>query len=85
MFATSTRLFGLVDTWLTSLPAEYFAQVLPLLRRTTSAFSTGERRQIGERVRSGGAIALLVSNDELDADRAALVEPVVRAILGIAQ
>ena len=85
MLATSARLFGLVDTWLTSLPAEYFAQVLPLLRRTTAAFSTGERRQIAERVRTGRAAVLLGSNDELDAERAALVEPVVLAILGIAR
>ena len=85
VLATSTRLFGLIDSWLTGLPAEYFEQVLPLLRRTTSTFSTGERRQIAERVRTGGAAVLLGSTDELDAERAALVEPVVLAILGIAR
>ena len=40
---------GLIDSWLTALPAEYFEQVLPLLRRTTAMFSAGERRQIAER------------------------------------
>jgi hypothetical protein len=83
VLATSSRLFGLVDTWLTSLSAEYFAQVLPLLRRTTSTFSRGERRQIAERVRTGGSSILLGGNDELDVERAALVEPVVLVILGI--
>jgi hypothetical protein len=83
VLATSSRLFGLVDTWLTSLSADYFAQVLPLLRRTTSTFSKGERRQIAERVRTGASSILLGASDELDAERAALVEPVVLAILGI--
>ena len=83
VLATSSRLFSLVDTWLTSLPAEYFAQVLPLLRRTTSSFSSGERRQIAERVQTGSASLLLGGTGDLDAQRAALVEPVVLAILGI--
>jgi hypothetical protein len=85
VLATSVRLFGLIDMWLTSLPNEYFAQVLPLLRRTTSTFSTGERRQIAERVRSGRASVLSGQGGDLDLSRAALVEPVVLAILGIEQ
>jgi len=83
VLATSARLFGLIDDWLTSLPAEYFATVLPLLRRTTSTFSTGERRQIAERVSSGGMAARSTLSDELDEERAALVEPIVRRLLGI--
>src|SRR5439155_18515056 len=83
VLATSGPLFSLIDNWLTSLSADYFAQVLPLLRRTTSTFSNGERSQIAERVQSDGSPLLLVSGDELDLERAALVEPVVLAILGI--
>jgi hypothetical protein len=83
VLATVGPLFGLIDDWLTALPQDYFAQVLPLLRRTTSTFSSGERNQIAERVRSGNAPLLLGSGDELDAERAALVEPMVFAILGI--
>jgi Family of unknown function (DUF5682) len=84
VLATAGPLFGLIDRWLTSLPAEYFAQVLPLLRRTTSTFSSGERHQIAERVQSGGPSLLLRGGDDLDAERAALVEPIVLAILGVA-
>jgi hypothetical protein len=83
VLATSGPLFSLIDDWLTSLSADYFAQVLPLLRRTTSTFSSGERSQIAERVQSGGSPLLLVGGDELDLERAALVEPVVFAIMGI--
>jgi hypothetical protein len=83
MLASSTRLFGLVDTWLTSLSDQYFSEVLPLLRRTTSGFSAGERRQIAERVRHGQHSTLPVEADQLDLARAALVEPVLRHILGL--
>jgi hypothetical protein len=84
VLATSARLFGLIDGWLNGLGAEYFAQVLPLLRRTTSTFSSAERRQIAERVRTGAAsIMLRGTTDDVDARRAALVEPIVLAILGI--
>lgn len=83
--ATSARLFGMVDTWLVDLSAEHFAQVVPLLRRATSEFSSAERRHIAERVRAGasGLSASAAAEDDLDAERAALVEPVVLRILGI--
>ncbi|MFF2008163.1 DUF5682 family protein [Streptomyces sp. NPDC058195] len=47
------RLLGLVDAWLTGVPAELFADVLPLLRRTFSAYEPGVRRTLGELVRRG--------------------------------
>jgi hypothetical protein len=84
VLATAGPLFGLIDDWLTSLSPDYFAHVLPLLRRTTSSFSSGERSQIAERVQSGDTPLMPGSSDDLDLDRAALVEPIVRAILGIA-
>jgi hypothetical protein len=82
--ATSERLFGLVDRWLVALPADHFTLVLPLLRRTTSTFAAGEKRQVAERARAGAGPAPARAGDEaLDPERAALVEPVVLAILGI--
>jgi hypothetical protein len=82
ILAASTRLFGLIDAWLTELAPDHFAQILPLLRRSTSAFSEGERRQIAHRVRSGRHSALLVDAAGLNLERAARVEPLVRHILG---
>ncbi|MFD8226576.1 DUF5682 family protein, partial [Streptomyces massasporeus] len=41
------RLLGLVDAWLTGVPAEAFTDVLPLLRRTFSAYEPGVRRGPG--------------------------------------
>lgn len=47
------RLLALVDAWLTGVPAEAFTDVLPLLRRTFSAYEAGVRRTLGELVRRG--------------------------------
>lgn len=86
------RLLGLVDAWLTGVPAEAFTDVLPLLRRTFSAYEPGVRRTLGELVRRGpgergtavGAAAGIPGfAPELDADRADAVLPVVRSLLGL--
>ncbi|MFE3072119.1 DUF5682 family protein [Streptomyces sp. NPDC059247] len=47
------RLLGLVDDWLTRVPAEAFTGVLPLLRRTFSEYEPGVRRTLGELVARG--------------------------------
>lgn len=49
------RLLAIVDGWISGVDEEVFDDVLPLLRRTFSAFSRPERREIGEQVsRTGG-------------------------------
>jgi hypothetical protein len=78
-------LLQLIDRWLAAVNADTFTQLLPVLRRTFSTFPAGERRQIGERVkRLDGAqpTAATASDDDLDPERAALVVPVLRLILG---
>ncbi|MEU2271332.1 DUF5682 family protein [Streptomyces olindensis] len=86
------RLLGLVDAWLTGVPAEGFTDVLPLLRRTFSAYEPGIRRTLGELVRrgpgaGGGAAAAGTGIPgfaaEPDAARADAVLPVVRLLLGL--
>ncbi|MEU6809137.1 DUF5682 family protein [Streptomyces sp. NPDC046831] len=86
------RLLGLVDTWLTGVPAEAFTDVLPLLRRTFSAYEPGVRRTLGELVRRGpgpargtGAAMAGVPGfaADLDEERADAVLPVVRLLLGL--
>ncbi|WP_405665064.1 DUF5682 family protein [Streptomyces sp. NBC_01166] len=85
------RLLGLVDTWLTGIPADTFTVVLPLLRRTFSAYEPGVRRTLGELVRrgpgSGGARDQGVPTtpgfgEGLDEERADAVVPVLRLLLG---
>ncbi|WP_225987268.1 DUF5682 family protein [Streptomyces spectabilis] len=82
------RLLGLVDQWLTGVSAEAFVDVLPLLRRTFSAYEAGARRTLGELVRRGGAPAVAATGvpgfaQELDRDRADAVLPVVGLLLGL--
>ncbi|MER7554139.1 DUF5682 family protein [Streptomyces anulatus] len=86
------RLLGLVDAWLTGVPAEMFTDVLPLLRRTFSAYEPGVRRTLGELVRRGPVHEGARREDVgrvpggfgpgLDRARADAVEPVLRLLIG---
>ncbi|MFF8499758.1 DUF5682 family protein [Streptomyces anulatus] len=86
------RLLGLVDAWLTGVPAEMFTDVLPLLRRTFSAYEPGVRRTLGELVRRGpvpegarrGDVGRVPGGfgPGLDRARADAVEPVLRLLIG---
>ncbi|MFI2351387.1 DUF5682 family protein [Streptomyces sp. NPDC019443] len=86
------RLLTLVDTWLTGVPANAFTDVLPLLRRTFSAYESGVRRTLGELVRRGPAAAsgpvhaaptMPGFGPGLDESRADAVLPVLQLLLGI--
>jgi hypothetical protein len=86
------RLLGLVDAWLTGVPAAAFTDVLPLLRRTFSVYEPGVRRTIGELVRRGPGERLQGAartggtpgfGAEADAGRADAVLPVLRLLLGL--
>lgn len=85
------RLLGLVDGWLSGVPAQTFTDVLPLLRRTFSAYEAGVRRTLGELVRRGpgergtavwAGVGTAGFADEIDEGRADAVLPVVRLLLG---
>ncbi|MCX3058349.1 DUF5682 family protein [Streptomyces beihaiensis] len=85
------RLLALVDGWLMEVSPDAFTDVLPLLRRTFSAYDAGVRRTLGELVRRGpaasGAATALTGiphgfAEELNPARADAVVPVVRMLLG---
>lgn len=85
------RLLGLVDSWLTGVSADSFTDVLPLLRRTFSAYEPGVRRTLGELVRRGPTTGGPVGTEAaapgfgagLDAARADAVLPVLQLLLGV--
>ncbi|MFG2944956.1 DUF5682 family protein [Streptomyces adustus] len=88
------RLLGLVDGWLTAVPARAFTDVLPLLRRTFSTYEPGVRRTLGELLRRGPRAAGRMAggpgygspgfDPRPDVERADAVLPVVRLLLGLA-
>jgi hypothetical protein len=84
------RLLALVDNWLTGVPPDAFTDVLPLLRRTFSAYEPGVRRTLGGLVRRGPAAGGAPESRTappgfgtgLDEARADAVLPVLRMLLG---
>jgi len=79
------------DRWLADLSEEMFVELLPLLRRAFSDFTSPERRQMGEKVkhlkgaeqsprprRAGGA-----DGPALSEERARLALPLLAQILGV--
>ncbi|WP_237525600.1 DUF5682 family protein, partial [Streptomyces sp. SID4985] len=92
LLAHDERLLALVDGWLTSVSDDAFTDVLPLLRRTFSAYEPGVRRTLGELVRRGpdggaapttGATVPHGFAGEPDRGRADAVAPVLRLLLGL--
>lgn len=90
------RLLALVDTWLSGVAPDTFTDVLPLLRRTFSAYESGVRRTLGELVRRGpaaggdagagavpGGTTAPGFGPVLDGPRADAVLPVLRLLLGL--
>lgn len=74
----------LLDSWLTGLNDEHFVRVLPLVRRTFSAFGPGERRDLAARARQGAAAAPAAPAPvDWPADKAALPLPWLRRWLGV--
>jgi chemotaxis protein histidine kinase CheA len=78
-------LWQLVNDWLCGLGEEHFIHILPLVRRTFSAFSASERSDLGQRARQGARpVQAVASAPGWDEELAALPLPLLRAILGVA-
>lgn len=79
-------LWNIVDGWVSQLTPEHFTQVLPLLRRTFTAFSAPERRQMGQRVAASTspvAVAKPSLQVEIDHTRAEAALPLLLQLLGL--
>lgn len=78
------KVWALVDAWLAGLGADHFVRVLPLVRRTFSAFGASERRDLGQRASRGGQVAAPVSpGGDWDEARAVQALPLLRQLLGV--
>ena len=81
------RLWNLVNTWVCAQEQETFMELLPIMRRTFSEFTSAERRKLGEKARHTGSAAArpLAGAEELNLNReeAIGVIPVIRQLLGL--
>jgi hypothetical protein len=84
--------WALVDDWLSSLSDDHFIRVLPLVRRTFSAFAATELRDLSVKAGKKAGPALPVAAGaagdngllaDWDAARAALPLPLLRDLLGL--
>ena len=78
------RLWNLLYSWVASLNANVFAELLPLLRRAFSNFEFGERRQIGEKAKKGlsaGYVKDEKHDEQFDTTLAESVLPAIKMFL----
>ena len=85
-----TTVWSMVDEWLSGLSDEHFIRVLPLVRRTFSAFAATELRDLSLKAgqKRGAAAASATTQggllEDWDMARAALPLPMLRELLGLA-
>ena len=75
-------IWGIINEWIKQLNEENFTQVLPLLRRTFSNFSSSERRKLGEKAKAGGATIVRKIERDFDEERAKRVIPTLMQLFG---
>ncbi len=76
-------LWNLIDTWIDELAEESFNDVLPLLRRNFSRFPPPERERMLDLAKQGQLAVMEKEENDYDVNRAEVVVPVVRALLGM--
>jgi Family of unknown function (DUF5682) len=83
-------LLAVIDAWVAEAGSGLFDDLLPLLRRTFSAFPSPERRMIGDKVRGldgrGSAPpghSAVAGDETIDIERARRAVPLLRRILGV--
>jgi hypothetical protein len=76
-------LLRLLDGWVSSLAAQEFVDVLPLVRRTFGSFTDAERRAIATQVRTAGTEDRPTTVDDVDEERALAAVATVARILGV--
>lgn len=84
------ELWQTLDRWLVELPDDIFTTLLPLMRRAFADFTDPERQAMGEKVKQLGksvAKATPTSSDapSVNVERAKMVLPILRQILGLSE
>ena len=74
--------WNLLDKWVSEVKMQYFKEVVPILRRTFSAFSQNEKRKMMHYVLHGRRIKKR-QQQSLNKDRVALIMPTMKKILDL--
>ena len=82
LLVVNDALWQVLNDWVAGLPEAAFTELLPLLRRTFSTFEAPERRQLGERVATGGITLAATVSHGTDETRAACMLPILTLLLG---
>ncbi len=81
------RLWNLVNNWICAQQPDTFTELLPIMKRTFSQFTTAERRKLGEKAKASGVGGVQVqsqsSTGAFNQKEAALVLPVMHQLLGL--
>lgn len=80
------KLWQLVNNWICGLSDENFMELLPVIRRTFSNFSSAERRKLGEKAKNyevNGTQVRRIDDTSCNDDEAARVIPLLGLLLGI--
>jgi hypothetical protein len=62
------EIWGILDTWLGELSSEHFQEVVPILRRTFSAYANPEKVQLAQKAKGGKLADGGLNNQPLDLD-----------------
>jgi hypothetical protein len=77
------ELLEVIDTWVSGLAPDAFANTVPLLRRTFGGFEPGERRQLGLLLADEAPATPLGFGSDIHTERAAVALVTVRQLLGV--
>lgn len=78
------QIWGIVNRWMSELDDDTFNDLLPLLRRTFSAYTNTEKRKIAEKVKAApGASGQAPAFESVDPERAQRVIPVLEKLMAL--
>jgi hypothetical protein len=77
------KLWNILDAWVNSIDMETLLNILPLLRRTFTEFSTSERQKMMELAKKGQVMELEAAGTDWNTERAEVVVPTLRLLLGM--
>ena len=77
------KLWNILDAWVNRIDIDTLMNILPLLRRTFSEFSSPERQKMMELAKKGQVIEVEKIENNYDSERAQVVMPTLKLLLGM--